>query len=117
MNSKSSTSRRDARFSFFVEQLDEAGNHRERTIDVVDDAGVDVAARLGDLFLDFLVLQFRQKFVDFFGAAVNFTFQHPPLHRGVDGAANGGDVERFVDVIRRAQPQRLPAWCRWFQTP
>ncbi len=34
--------------------------------------------------------------------------EHPALHRLADGAADGGDVERLVDVVARAQPQRLP---------
>jgi acetolactate synthase regulatory subunit len=40
-----------------VEELDKAGNDRERPIDIVDDAGVDFTPSMGHLLLDFLVLQ------------------------------------------------------------
>ena len=74
----------------------------------MDDAGVNVAARFGNLLFDALVLQFRQQFLDFFRAAVNFAFQHPALHGLGDGGSNGCDVEWLVDVVTRAQSQRLP---------
>ena len=54
-----------------------------------------------------LVLQFGKQFLHFFGAAVDFAFERAPLHGLADGGADGGEVERLVDVIARAQPQRL----------
>src|ERR1019366_8751733 len=98
-----------------VEHLHETGNDRQRTVDVVDDAGVNVAARFGNLLLDLLVLQFGKQFLHFFGVAVNFTFERAPLHRLADGGADGGKVERLVDVIARAQPQCLTNRVRRFK--
>ena len=90
-----------------VEHLHETGDDGERAVDVVDDARVNVAARLGDLLLDALFLQFVQQLLDFFRAAVDFAFEHPALHRLADGGAHRRDVERLVDVVARAEPQRL----------
>ena len=81
----------------------------------MDDAGVNVAARLGNLLLDALVLQFGEELLDFFRAAVDFAFQRAPLHRLADRGANGRDVKRLVDVIARAQPQGLADRVRGFK--
>ena len=98
-----------------VEHLDETADDGERAVDVVDDAGVNVASRLGNLLLDALVLQFGQELLDFFRAAVNFAFQRAPLHCLADRGANDGDVKRFVDVVARAQPQGLADRVRGFE--
>ena len=74
----------------------------------MDDAGVNVAARLRNLFLNALILQFGQQLVDFFGAIVDFAFEHAALHRLTNSVADSADVPRLVEVVARAQTQRLP---------
>src|SRR6185437_9776253 len=85
-----------------VHQLHEAGNDRERAVNIVDNARVDFAAGGGDLLVDFLVLQFGQHTLKLLGVVVNFTFERAALHRVRDGGAHCGNIKRLVDVITRA---------------
>ena len=89
MNSRSSTSSCVAVADALVHELDEAGDDRQRAVDVVDDAGVDFAAGLGHLLLDLLVLQFVEQFLELFGVGVDFALERAPLHGAGDGGAHG----------------------------
>src|ERR1051326_2747556 len=90
-----------------VHELNESGNDCQRPVDVMDDAGVNLATGVGHLLFDFLVLQFAEQFLQLFGVGMNFTFQRSPLHGAGDGSAHGRKVKRFVNVIASAQTQRL----------
>ena len=91
-----------------VQHLHKTGDDRERPVDVMDDAGVNVAALLVNLPLDMLVLQFGQQLLDFLRAAVDFALERAALHRLAHGGAHRREVERLVDVIAGAQAQRFP---------
>ncbi len=107
INSRSSTSSRVGVADALVHELNEAGDDGQRPVDVVDDAGVDLAARGRHLLFDLLALQLAQQFLQLLGVGVDLALQGAPLHGGGHGGAHGGDVERLVDVIAGAQPQRL----------
>src|ERR1019366_3243933 len=79
-----------------VHQLDETGDHRERAVDIVDDAGVNFPACVRDLLLDFLGLQLRDQFLQLFRVVVYLALQRPPLHRTRDGGTHGGNIKRLV---------------------
>jgi hypothetical protein len=89
-----------------VDDLDEPGNDGQRAVDVVDDAGVDFAARARDFLLQFLVVQFGLQGLEFFVVVEDFVRERVPLHGRGDRLANGGDVKRLVQIIARAQAQR-----------
>ncbi|MEI9864264.1 MAG: hypothetical protein WDN00_06860 [Limisphaerales bacterium] len=91
-----------------VQHLHKTVDHRERAVDVMNDARVNVAALFGDLFLDALGLQVGKQLLHFFCAAVHFAFHRATLHRLTDGGADGREIKRLVDVVARPQLQRLP---------
>ena len=91
-----------------VDDLDEPGNDGQRAVDVVDDAGVNLAAGAGDFLLELLVVQLDLQSGQLLVVGPDFVGEGMPLHGGGDGFADGGDVEGLVEVIAGAQAQGLP---------
>lgn len=69
-----------------VDQLNEVGDDGERAVEVMDDAGVNLAPVLGHFFLKFLPLQLGVQFVQFFGVETDFVGERAALHGVGHGA-------------------------------
>ena len=108
MNCRSSTAKLGGVANPLADELNEAGDDGQRPVDVVDDAGVDLSAGVGELLVNVVALQFGQELLELFGVAADFALQRAPMHRVGHGRPHRGDVERLVDVIAGAQPQGLP---------
>src|SRR5204862_3306941 len=90
-----------------VDHLDQAGNNRDRAVDVMDDAGVNLAAVLDDFLFEPLGLQFNLEALQFLGVVANFRRERAPLDGGRHRGPNGGNVERFVQKVVGAVAQSL----------
>src|ERR1035441_9170212 len=82
-----------------VDKLDETGNSGEGPTNIVNDAGVDLGARLRDLPFKFLGLQLAGQFLPFFLNRLDLALERVPRHRASHGRAHGEDVERLGYIV------------------
>ncbi len=90
-----------------VHKLNEAGDDGQGTIDIMDDAGVNLAARMRHLLLHFLFLQLDEQFLEFFCVGVDFAFEGASLHCRRHRSPHGGQIEWLVYVIAGTQAKGL----------
>jgi hypothetical protein len=91
-----------------VDDLEEPGNHGQRAIDVVNDAGVNLASGAHNLFIHMRLLQFLLELRQFFLVGADLAAEAPSFERSMNGGAHAGDIERFVEIIASPEPQGLP---------
>ncbi len=91
-----------------IDHLDEAGNDGERAIDVVKDAGVNLAFGAGEFLLNALDLNLVLQRFEPIVRAVKFdrglAFPRGPADR----RAHRGNIEGLVQVIARAEAKGAP---------
>src|ERR1044071_5971723 len=63
-----------------VQELDKSGNDRERAVDIMDDTGVNLAAGVCHLLLDFLILELTEQGLELLGVIVDLPLEGAPLH-------------------------------------
>ena len=90
-----------------VDSFNEAGNDRERAVDVMNDTGVNVAPSAGEFLTDLLILNVLLKVFKAEIILVHLTGHDVAFHRITDRLAQGGDVKRLIQVVTGSQPQRL----------
>src|SRR5438876_889337 len=91
-----------------VDYLDETRDDGQRPVDVVNDAGINLALGANDFLLQLLVVQFFLQLAQLLIDGAHLLGDRVPFHGGGDGGAHGGNIERLGQVIASPQPQRLP---------
>src|ERR1035437_10593281 len=82
-----------------VDKLNETGDSGKGAINIVNDAAVDLGARLRYLPFELLGLQFAQQLLPFFFVCLAFALERVPRRPAGHGRAHGEDVERLGDII------------------
>ena len=90
-----------------IDELDEAGNNRQRAIQIVEDTGINLALGPRQFFFQALIVNLALEGPQFLVAPLDdgrgLILFRGPRHRG----AHGGNIEGLVQVVACAVAQRL----------
>ena len=91
-----------------IDDLEQTRNDRQRTVDVMDDARVNLAPRADDFLLHLQLLKLILELHQLLAVVANLAAKGSALQRTRHRRAHRGEVKGLVDVVARAEPQRLP---------